>query len=70
MENRYDFIYMATNDRLAQMLDEYNTWRKDGEKRGEKPKLSKEEVAVLLEVIADRLRETRHEKFNSEAFDV
>lgn len=75
----YEYIHMATDDLLAELLEDYNKWRR-GEHPydGETPEtflqcpFEPKELGVLLDECARRLRMPKapYNAFNDEAYDI
>lgn len=78
--NKHDYIRHATNERIAQMLEEHNKWR-----RGQDPYNQEDdkgyyipsampfdatELGIIIEEAVRRLRIPPHQTFNDEAFDI
>lgn len=67
-----DDIHNCTNERLAEMLDEYNDWRRGKlpyDQPGCPAPIKASGLGVLLDEISARLRTKNKEQFNSEAFE-
>lgn len=67
MKDPFEHIHNATNERLAEMVDTHNKWRR-GE-TDEQP-FSPTELGVILDEVARRLRIPPHITFNDEYFDI
>lgn len=65
---QFDHITNATNDLLAERLEEFNNWRKSYV-HGMPMPFTAEELGVIIDEAARRLRIKPREIFNHEAFE-
>jgi len=69
----YEHIHMATKERLAEMLDLHNNYRRGlppFDEPGSKPPFNPTELGVLLDEISARLKVPHKTPFNHEAFEL